>query len=130
MWLTLYMQITTERPSFTDVMDTVMDIVLQSSSSSECVRSLVEGLLSHFFSKYRTGFPKEDCWSFLLLANKQTGFTTVPVAESTERKCDYLCSCTSMNVFKVYLTRILDKGSSGTRLGLYDPKVMIKLILV
>ena len=62
-----------------------------------CLQSFIEGLFSFFFSKHRVLFAEEDCKYFLEFANN---------AQAID-------NCVSINVFKLYLARILEEPECG-----------------
>ncbi len=97
-----------------------------SASSGAFVKCLVEGLFAYFFSEHRIPYKEEDCREFLALANRRTGFTTVTDGDCEWNDC--LCSCSSLNVFKLYLITILGKAETGTILGLHDPMVCYDIL--
>ena len=67
---------------------------------NQCVRSYIDGLFAFFFSAQRAAINTEDARWFLEIANKQE-----PVAAS-DNTCLFV-DCTSLNVFKLYFSRIL-----------------------
>ena len=67
---------------------------------NQCVRSYIDGLFAFFFSTQRAAINIEDARWFLEIANKQE-----PVAAS-DNTCPFV-NCTSLNVFKLYFSRIL-----------------------
>ena len=91
---------------------------------SYCVQSFIEGLFSFNFSKHCASFPEEDCLRFLEIANLHYNFycqattqgSAVAVGEDPR-----LCNCTATNIFKLYLSRILDEA-------IQEPKVQYHIL--
>ncbi len=76
---------------------------------SYCVQSFIEGLFAFTFSKHCASFPDEDCWYFLETANQQNSYRTQGTATVLVEDPHH-CSFTTMNVFKLYLSRILGEA--------------------
>ena len=88
---------------------------------SQCVRSYIDGLLAFFFSTHRAAINIEDVRWFLEIANKPAkAHFTQAVADSDETSP--LVNCASLNVFKLYFSRILGNVNiSGEQLS--NPQV-------
>ena len=76
---------------------------------SYCVQSFIEGLFSFTFSKYCASFPEDDCRYFLEVANQQNSYSTLGTA-TVVAEDPHHHNFTAMNVFKLYLSRILDEA--------------------
>lgn len=94
-------------------------------------QKIFDGLFSHFFCNVsQTDFPhvikneETDCRFFMELMNEQTQW--MQVIESSESKKEFTVPKLSMNVCKLYLSRILVSGSTNNvaaPLGLFNHKV-------
>ena len=91
---------------------------------NQCVRSYIDGLFAFFFSAQRAAINIEDARWFLEIANKhaKTDFTQA-VAASVETTP--LVNCISLNVFKLYLSRILGSGEVSKEQPI-NPQVTLK----
>ena len=106
-----------------------MDLISEASNTSssaqgkknQCVRSYIDGLFAFFFSAQRAAINIEDARWFLEIANKhaKTDFTQT-IAASVETSP--LVNCISLNVFKLYLSRILGSVDVSKE-QLIDPQV-------
>ncbi len=76
---------------------------------SYCVESFIEGLFAFTFSKHCASFPEEDCRYFLEVANQQNSYCTQGKA-TAQAEDPHHCSFTAINVFKLYLSRILGEA--------------------
>ena len=82
-----------------------MEITPQSLSihgGESCLQSFMEGVFSFFFSKHRAFFTEDDCNYFFEIANQQYNFCGISTRATAPTE-----HCTSMNIFKLYLARIL-----------------------
>ena len=78
----------------------------------------MEGLFAFFFSKHRCHilFRENDCQYFLNLANQQNSFCSDSAEVAMLIPGDsHLDECTSINVFKMYLSRILGDMECGKK---------------
>ena len=109
-----------------------MDLLSEASNASssaqgkknQCVRSYIDGLFAFFFSAQRAAINTEDANWFLEIANKhaQTDFTQA-VAASDDASPPF--NCISLNVFKLYLSRILGSVDVSKEQTI-NPKVNVK----
>ena len=116
-------------PRLREIALTGMDLISEASNTSssaqgkknQCVRSYIDGLFAFFFSAQRAAINIEDARWFLEIANKhaQTNFTQA-VAASDETSP--FVNCISLNVFKLYLSRILGTVDVSKE-QLIDPQV-------
>ena len=89
-----------------------------------CVQAFIEGLFSFTFSKHCASFDEEDCLYFLEVANQQHNFSCQATTQETVTEVGeepHLYNCTAMNVFKLYLSRILDEA-------IQEPKVQFHIL--
>jgi len=101
-------------PRLKEIAGIGMDLLLEAAKSSssikgeknQCMRSYVDGLLAFFFSAQRAAINIEDARWFLEIANKhaKTHFTQ---AVATSDDTSPFANCISLNVFKLYFSRIL-----------------------
>ena len=98
-------------PRLKEIARVGMDLLSEASSGikgerNQCVRSYIDCLFAFFFSARRAAINTEDARWFLEIANKhaKTHITqTVAVSDDTSP----FVNCASLNVFKLYLSRIL-----------------------
>jgi len=93
-----------------------MDLLSEAAKASsrvkgernQCVRSYVDGLFAFFFSAQRAAINIEDARWFLEIANKHAN-TRITEAVAVSDDTSLFVNCASLNVFKLYLSRILGK---------------------
>ena len=88
------------------------------------MQSFIEGLFSFTFSKHCVSYAEEDCLYFLEVANQQYNFcyqVTTQESAVAVGEDPHLYNCTAMNVFKLYLSRILDEA-------IQEPKVQCHVL--
>ena len=108
----------------------ILAVHLKAKDTRFC-QKVFDGLFSHFLCNVsRTDFPhvikneETDCLFFMELMNEQTQW--MQVIESSESKKEFTVPKLSMNVCKLYLSRILVSGSTkhfAAPLGLFNHKV-------
>ena len=106
-----------------------MDLLSEASNASssaqgkknQCVRSFIDGLFAFFFSAQRAAINTEDaCW-FLEIANRHAQTDFSQAVEASDDASPF-CHCISLNVFKLYLSRILGSVDVSKDQTIY-PKV-------
>jgi hypothetical protein len=91
----------------------------EQESESYCRQSFIEGLFAFFFSKHRVALAEEDCYYFLEFANRFCQVPACHVSDQCQDQSSPLFNSTSINVFKLYLSRILGESS---------PQVIITIV--
>ena len=108
-------------PRLKEIAKIGLDLLVEAHTNPmkhQCVRSYLDGLFAFFFSKQRTEINIEDCRWFLEIANKHD--TSEIIAASDDTKA--FINCTSFNVFKLYLSRILGNADI-TKEQVFNPQV-------
>ena len=75
-------------------------------AKNQFVRSYIDGLFAFFFSAQRAAINIEDARWFLELANKHAKTHITQTAAASDDTSPFV-NCISLNVFKLYLSRIL-----------------------
>ena len=91
-------------------MDLLSEAAKASSSikgeRNQYVRSYIDGLFAFFFSAQRAAINIEDVRWFLEIANKHAN-TRITQTVAASDVTNPFVNCASLNVFKLYLSRIL-----------------------
>jgi len=108
------MQIKGMCPRLKDVAVAGMDLLSEAAEAlssikekkNQCMRCYIDGLFAFFFSTQRTVINVEDAKWFLEITNKYAK-VHLPHAVATSDDTSPFVNCASLNVFKLYLSRIL-----------------------
>ena len=120
------MQIKGMCPRLREIALAGMDLLSPSSSNvngekNQCIRSYIDGLFAFFFSAQRAAINIDDARWFLEIANKHAQTQTVATSDNTSP----FVSCASLNVFKLYLSRIIETVDVSKE-QLINPQVDLK----
>ena len=112
-------------PRLKDIAKMGLDLLLVEANTNpkkrQCVRSYLDRLFAFFFSKQRIEFNTEDCRWFLEIANKHATSELTPVIAASDDTNPFI-NCTTFNVFKLYLSRILGNANI-TKEQIFNPQV-------
>ena len=126
------MQVRGMCPRLRDVAEVGMDLLSEAAKASsrvkgeknQCVRSYIDGLFAFFFSAQRAAINVEDARWFLEIANKHAE-THITQAVAISDDTSPFVNCASLNVFKLYLSRILGMVDVSKE-QLINPQVDLK----
>ena len=101
-------------PRLREIAGVGMDLLSEAAKASsrvkgernQYVRSYIDGLFAFFFSAQRAAINIEDARWFLEIANKHANTRITQTVAASDDPSPFV-NCASLNVFKLYLSRIL-----------------------